>query len=103
MQNSTYAPVYCAIYPALANVVRSHGYALAIHGSLSRDMDLICIPWVEKPSKPNIVVKDITKNFNIRLIGKPENKLHNRIAYTISIGHGECALDLSFMPTVNYI
>jgi hypothetical protein len=29
-------------------VARSKGYALAVHGSLARDIDLVAVPWVEE-------------------------------------------------------
>lgn len=96
----SYAPVYAAIYPELALLFREHGYALAIHGSLSRDFDLIAVPWVASPTTPEFVVKDVTNTFDIILIGEGTKKLHNRTAYTISIGHGHCALDLSFMSVI---
>ena len=30
----------------LCDVAREMGYALALHGSMNRDMDLIAVPWV---------------------------------------------------------
>lgn len=100
MKEANYAPMYCALYPQLAEIARSHGYALAIHGSLGRDMDLICIPWVEAPSSPQVVVDAITSKFHIREVGgPPTEKMHGRLAFSISIGFGECFIDLSFMPT----
>ena len=98
MKPAIYAPVYCALYPELAELVREHGYALAIHGSMARDFDLICIPWVKYPTDPDAVVAAITGRFAIRQIGEPAMKAHGRQAWTISIKHGECAIDLSFMP-----
>lgn len=100
MKDPNYAPIYCALYPELTKIARKHGYALAVHGTLSRDMDLVCIPWTVSPSEPIEVVNDITTKFYIKQIGQPEFKLHQRLVYTISIGHGECFLDLSFMPKV---
>lgn len=95
----SFSPVYAAaLYPQLAVIARSHGYALAVHGSLQRDLDLIAIPWVENPSEPQTVIDAFCSAFCIRQIGKPQEKLHGRRAWTISIGHGECAIDLSFMP-----
>jgi hypothetical protein len=32
------------------------------------------------------------------LIGEPETKEHGRVVWTLSIGFGDCFLDLSFMP-----
>lgn len=97
----SYAPVYAAaLYPELAAIARDHGYALAVHGSLRRDFDLICIPWVREPSPPRDVVEAFVSRFAIREIGgEPTTKEHGRMAYTLAIGFGECAIDLSFMPT----
>jgi hypothetical protein len=97
----SYSPMYAAaLYPDLAVIARKHGYALAVHGSLRRDFDLVAVPWADVPSDPQTVVDELCRDFMIRQIGKPEAKIHGRTAWTISIGHGECALDLSFMPTV---
>lgn len=98
MKDASYAPVYCALYPALAEITRRHGYALAIHGTLGRDMDLICVPWAAIVSEPDAVLGEITSVFAIRLVGgTPTRKNHGRLAYTISVGHGECAIDMSFI------
>lgn len=98
MKPANFAPVYACLYPQLAELTRSHGYALAAHGSMARDFDLVCIPWIEYPSSPGVVVEAITSHFAIRQIGEPEFKLHGRLVYTIALKFGECFLDLSFMP-----
>ncbi len=93
-----YAAVYAAaLYPDLCKIFQSHGYALAAHGSLARDFDLIAVPWIEKVSEPADVVKEIMTRFWIQQIGEYEVKVHGRLVYTISVGHGECAIDLSFL------
>lgn len=95
----SYAPVYAAaLYPELAVVFREHGYALAAHGSLRRDFDLVAIPWVKLPSEPEVVVQQITTDWAIKQIGEPTTTLHGRRIWTLSIGHGSCSIDLSFMP-----
>lgn len=91
------APVYMALYPELAKIARSHGYALAIHGSCNRDLDLVCVPWADTVSHPQMVVDEIIRTFDIRQIGTPFRMKYQRLCYTISIGHGECAIDLSFV------
>lgn len=98
MKDASYAPMYCAMYPRLAEITRAHGYALAVHGTLQRDMDLTCIPWIESPADPADVVKAITDEFHIRTIGEPDTTFHGRERWTISVGFGECFIDLSFMP-----
>ena len=99
MKPANYAPIYACVYAQLAEVARSHGYALAAHGSLAADFDLVCIPWVPGVSDPQSVVDEITSRFAIKQVGAPERKKHGRIAYAISFEFGECRLDLSFMPT----
>lgn len=100
MKPPNYAPVYCAaMYPDLAEITRSHGWALAVHGSLARDLDLICIPWVDKPSDPRTVIDAIRAKFAVDLVGDgPSPKPQGREAWTLSVGFGECAMDLQFMP-----
>lgn len=95
-----YAPVYCAaMYPSLCDIFHKNGYALAVHGSLARDFDLIAIPWTNEAKSPLDVIEDIKINgFAINIIGDLEVKPHGRIVYTLSVGFGECACDLSFMP-----
>jgi hypothetical protein len=101
MKDPNYAPMYCALYPGLAKITRSHGYALAVHGTLGRDMDLICVPWAETVSEPQAVVDEITSTYAITAINLPPTKKnHGRTAWTISVGFGECAIDLSFLPAV---
>lgn len=98
MKPASYAPMYCAMYPRLAEIAREHGYALAVHGTLQRDMDLICIPWIESPHDPGEVVKAITDEFYVRTVGDPDTTFHGRERWTITVGFGECFIDLSFMP-----
>lgn len=100
MKPANYAPVYACLYPQLAEVARKHGYAMAVHGTMGRDFDLICIPWIATPSKPQDVVDEITSTFSIMQSGEPEYKEHRRLVYTVVLQFGECFLDLSFMPSV---
>lgn len=100
MKPANNGPVYAAMYAEFAEICRKHGYALAIHGSLARDFDVVALPWVEHPSEPQEVIDAITKAFAIEQIGTIGVKLHGRIAYTLSVGFGNCALDFSFMPIV---
>ena len=97
MKEANYAPLYCSMYPKLAEIARSHGYAMAVHGSMASDFDLICIPWVDKPGTPFDVIESILDKFALKLIGDgPTMRLHNRQVWTLSIS-GKSYLDLSFM------
>ena len=101
MKAANYGPTYACLYPGLAEITRKHGYALAVHGSMARDFDLVCIPWAEEVSSPADVVEAITSAYSIHQVGEPGKKNHGRVAYTISLGFGECFIDLSFMPSVS--
>lgn len=93
-----FAPVYAAaMYPGLAAIFQRHGYALAVHGSLARDFDLIAVAWADTISKPDEVMADVMKQYAVRFVGTAERKPHGRIAHTLSVGFGECAIDLSFL------
>ena len=51
---TNYGPVYAAaLYPDLASLFHRHGYALAVHGSLARDFDLVGVPWGEIVAEPD--------------------------------------------------
>jgi hypothetical protein len=100
MKPSVYAPMYCALYPQLSEIARKHGYAMAVHGSLARDFDLICIPWIEGPSEPDAVVTEITETFAISKVGESDTTHHGRERWVVTIGFGECFIDLSFMPRI---
>lgn len=99
MKAPTSAPVYAAMYHELAEVARKHGYALAIHGSLQRDFDLIAIPWAESPSPFDSVLAELTTEFGLKQVGEIGIKPHGRKVYTLSCGWGECFLDLGVMPS----
>lgn len=98
MKPASNAPVYAALYSEFAELARKHGYALAIHGSLQRDFDVIAVPWVELPSEPRVVIDAIKKEFAVETVAGPTLKLHGRICWSIVIGFGETQLDFSFMP-----
>lgn len=95
----SFAPLYAgALYPEMAVLFQQHGYALAVHGSLQRDLDLIAIPWVESPSAPEVVLEAIGKEWKIQGVHGPTKKLHGRTAYSVLIAFGSFFVDLSFMP-----
>lgn len=98
MKPANNAPVYCSIYAELAEIFRRHGYALAIHGSLARDFDLVAIPWTEDADNPNLVLDTLKQEFGITLAGNRTRKLHGRVAYSVVFCGGTVFLDLSFMP-----
>ncbi len=91
--------------PALRLAARGCGYTLTIHGSLSRDIDMVAIPWVNGVSEGILLDRLLGVLAGIcgRAVksGDPSNKPHGRIAYTIYLGGSNTPyLDLSIMPTI---
>jgi hypothetical protein len=106
MKHASFAPAYVAFYPALAEIARKHGYALAVHGSVERDMDLLAAPWTDKAASAEVLMRTIAEYATSVLsamfssattVVGPEAKPHGRTAWSIIIGNGS-VIDLSVMP-----
>lgn len=103
MKPANFGPFYAAgLYPKLAEVFRAHGYALAVHGSLASDFDLIAVPWVDElVSAPEAVVSELLEKFAFhKEADGPTPKPHGRVAYNIALSFADCRLDVSFMPAI---
>ena len=100
----TRQPIYLEPYCAMCGEYLGSGYT-PIHSDYceTRASEGKAIPWTEKVSEPSAVIAIITKTFVARIItdsdGDFTEKNHGRRAYLLSIGFGECAVDLSFMPS----
>ncbi len=98
------APWYVMAYVKLDRIAWRHGYALALHGSMARDLDLIAIPWTDDADSPENLIaafhRFIVSKANVEIKGAyhPTQKPHGRVAYAMSIGHDGHYLDISVMP-----
>lgn len=93
------------LLPSLRVAARGCGYALAVHGSLSRDIDLVAIPWTVGAQDPDFLVDRLcgviagAMGRAIRTNKTWAEKPHGRRAVTIiTTGPGE--FDLSVMPRI---
>lgn len=92
-------------YPALPPIDRIRelakeiGYAIAVHGSLERDLDLIAAPWSDEALKLNYleVMTYIADGLGAKLI-EVEAKPLGRRACTIQMNGWYKPIDLSVMP-----
>jgi hypothetical protein len=105
---------YQRLLPWLTMAARHHGYALLVHGSGQRDLDLVAVPWVAGASTGDAlaeVVRQIAGAVYSRTKPTPRYwKPHGRRAYTLLLleehdGTGDRRLngqllyiDLSVMP-----
>lgn len=87
-------------------MAREYGYALAIHGSVLTDLDLVAIPWTEEAIDPYGLMKLIKAHcgkcgVNLDEYGNehlgPTRKPHGRMAWKLFMDAGG-SVDLSVMP-----
>ena len=96
---------------------RKLGYAVAVHGSLSRDIDLIAVPWTAEAASAREVaeaimsaIKEVNNDIAIQawapgkgkeftLDGCPGVKPHGRLGWCWHLGGGPY-VDLSVMPRI---
>lgn len=107
MKAPTFTPAYVALFPVLCEIAREHGYALAVHGSVARDYDLLAVPWTDEATNAETLMLALAKRCHLIYgefgtgIAGPENKPHGRIAWSLLIGAG-AYIDLSVMPRTNH-
>lgn len=96
------AVFYAVLYKRFREAALECGYALALHGSMISDMDLIAVPWVNEAKTPDELAKAISDCIDgtawkdHHLMDRHE-KPHGRVTYTLSI-MGDWHLDLSVLP-----
>lgn len=105
MKPASFAPVYLTLFPRLSDIANRYGYALAAHGSLQRDMDLVAIPWTTDAKDQEQLINAFSNYlltfssiFSAGLVG-PERKPHGRLAWMLQTGLGS-AIDISVMPRI---
>lgn len=100
------AVFYTVMWPSFRAAALECGWALALHGSMASDMDLMAMPWVED-SKP---IEDLIKALSECIDGtiwkdshfEPHyGKPHTRVVYTLSI-FKDFHIDLSIIVPLHY-
>lgn len=97
-----------AVLPTIRSAARNQGYAVAVHGSLDRDIDLIAVPWREGAMNADSLLETIRGAItgvvgNCTKHGEAwTNKPHGRMATTLLVYCGEnyIQIDLSVMPVI---
>lgn len=99
------ASVYAWMVPTIRNVAREHGYAIGLHGSMARDLDLIAVPWVDNAAPAEVLVQAVMQavggQFAPRDLGfdrNPCHRPHGRLAWSIYFSGLMFYIDLSIMP-----
>lgn len=94
---------YPPLMEPLREAARRLGYALAVHGSQERDLDLVAVPWVEGAEDAETLwasllsVADAVAGPAFVVAGRMvSERPHGRRAINIHLGHAY--LDVSVMP-----
>lgn len=64
-------------------VAKAQGYAVAVHGSQKRDLDLVAVPWVEEASSPAALVDALEANLDLKMIRGPVEKPYGRVGHIL--------------------
>lgn len=99
--------VLSEILPDILQTAREHGYCVALHGSVARDIDLIAIPWTNEASAAEqvaeairLAAEKITGHAFVaphEIAETPKLKPHGRMCWSFHLGGGPY-IDLSVMP-----
>lgn len=87
---------YACVLESLRKIAANCGYALAIHGSLAKDMDLIAVRWADNYEHPDYLCKMFLEELSkwtfgdliqgrFEEISKPEIRYLNQYHYAIPI------------------
>ena len=104
---------YDRLIGPLTETARKLGYALCVHGSLNRDIDLVAVPWANEAVSPKELAEAIrakaaevnpvgvafikpSEDDRFHRDGCPGMKPHGRYAWGFHLGGGPY-LDLSVM------
>lgn len=100
--------IYAQLLPQIRESAKCLGYAIAIHGTMSRDLDLIAVPWIEDAVPVGELVAAIAEAVSGFVIGdiancgtidQPTIQPHGRRSWNICWG-GSPFIDLSVMPRI---
>jgi hypothetical protein len=108
------AATFAWMIPHLTTVARIYGYAIGLHGSMNRDLDLIAVPWTESAAPAETLVEAIRDavdgsirndpptqgNKYDQQVSNPNDKPHGRRAWSIYFSGRRFYIDLSVMPRI---
>ena len=79
-------PDYSRAFTKMRCVAWAHGYALMLHGTATRDLDVLAVPWVDAPAD----YERLLANIRSVLQGEwqdsgqaPSKKPHGRLVWTL--------------------
>lgn len=103
-------PDYARIFTMARCLAWSEGYALLFHGSFTRDLDLIAVPWTSRACEPGKLIRRVAQATDLEILNKSNSeetkdgspKEHGRLAWTMvfkTFGDPRF-IDFSIMPRI---
>lgn len=98
--------IYAQLLPAIREAAKDLGYAVAVHGSMRNDLDLLACPWVSDAAPAEQLVEVVARAVHGFVIGdvtargsidRPTMQPHGRRSWNICWG-GRPMIDLSITP-----
>ena len=97
------AAFYACMWNDIRQCAMDSGWAVALHGSLTSDMDIMAMPWVEEADTFECLIDKISKLFpdndlSSQYVIAYDEKPHQRVVATIPI-FSDFYLDISTIPS----
>lgn len=95
--DACWSPTKLPSIDKIRELAREVGYAIGVHGSLERDLDLIAAPWTDSAVGNAELINHIAKGMNARVIDLGRKPL-GRYAASIQLDGWFKLIDLSVCP-----
>lgn len=92
------AVFYAVMWNDLRQAAMDKGWALALHGSLASDMDIMAMPWTNEATTDTEMIEAIKNCFTDcnKIKAEKSEMPNNRVVYTLSI-FGDFYLDINII------
>jgi hypothetical protein len=79
-------PDYARIFTIARVLCWSEGYALTMHGSFTRDLDLVAVPWTDRAREPEHLARRVMETCGLKdTASNPGEKPHGRLVWTMRL------------------
>lgn len=95
-----YDPDYARAYSIIRCWAWSYGYAACLHGSFTRDLDIVLVPWTDQACPPDQLINLLAEHTDTKVNGESSDKPHGRKCWTLLFkAFGDPRwIDISVMP-----